>query len=85
MFTSLTDLATPIARVSAFCQAVFKKVLPDEFWGTGETQIHNRDVFLKTVHHFIRLRRFELMNLHEMSQGLKVPHTPSPGGWRLLI
>jgi telomerase reverse transcriptase len=71
-FTSLTELATPIARVSAFCQAVFKKVLPDGFWGQGEIQTTNKDVFLKNVDHFVHLRRFELLNLHELSQGLKV-------------
>jgi len=72
-YTSLTDLATPIARVSAFSQAVFKKILPDEFWGSGETQTRNKAVFLKKVDHFIRLRRFEVLNLHDMCQDLAVP------------
>ncbi len=71
-FSSLSELATPIARVSAFCQAALKKLIPDEFWGTGESQSLNKNVFLKNVDHFVRLRRFETMNLHELTQGMKV-------------
>jgi len=72
---SLVDLATPISHVSAFCQAVFKRILPNELWGTGEAGSHNKSIFLKHVDRFIKLRRFESMNLHDMMQGLKVaPH-----------
>jgi telomerase reverse transcriptase len=71
-YGSLTDLATPVSSVSAFCQAVLSKVIPNEFWGQGATQEHNRACFLKRVHHFIHLRRFESMCLHEVMQGMKV-------------
>lgn len=58
--------------MSAFCQAVLKKIIPDEFWGVGETQSLHRAAFLKAVDHFVKLRRFETMNLHELTQGMKV-------------
>ncbi|KAK3310065.1 uncharacterized protein B0T15DRAFT_22848 [Chaetomium strumarium] len=70
-YGSLTDLATPVSSVSALCQAVLSKVIPNEFWGQGATQEHNRACFLKSVHHFIHLRRFESMCLHEVMQGMK--------------
>lgn len=71
-FSSMTDLATPISQVSAFCQAVLSKIIPHEFWGHGDVQTHNRGILLKNVDKFIRLRRFETMSLHEVMQGLKV-------------
>jgi telomerase reverse transcriptase len=69
---SLVDLATPTAHVSRFCQAVLGKLIPDEFWGIGPDQVQNKAVVLKCVNHFVRLRRFENMSLHEVLQGLKV-------------
>lgn len=71
-YTSLVDLATPIAHVSAFCQAVLKRLIPNEFWGTGDVQTHNKDLFLTNVDRFVKLRRFESMNLHDLRQGFKV-------------
>jgi hypothetical protein len=71
-FTSLEELACPVAHVSAFCQAVLSKIIPDGFWGEGEVLGHNKRVFLQKVDQFIKLRRFETMTLHEAVQGLKV-------------
>jgi telomerase reverse transcriptase len=71
-YSSLTELATPVSSVSAFCQAVLSKVVPDQFWGQDSTQERNKSCFLKTVHHFLHLRRFESMCLHEVMQGMKV-------------
>ncbi|KAL2018698.1 hypothetical protein VTK56DRAFT_472 [Thermocarpiscus australiensis] len=72
-YTSLTELATPVSSVSAFCQAVMSKVIPNDFWGqVPSIQEHNKACFLKKVHHFIHLRRFESMCLHEVMQGMKV-------------
>ncbi|KAI7921925.1 telomerase reverse transcriptase [Pyricularia oryzae] len=68
----ILDLATPAAHVSAYCQAVLSRLVPDKFWGDGQTRVANKQVFLKHVHHFVKLRRFETMNLHELSQGLKI-------------
>ena len=80
-YTSITELATPVSSVSAFCQAVLAKVIPDEFWGEGSTREHNKRCFMKQIHHFINLRRFESMCLHEVMQGMKVGTTISvPSG-----
>ncbi|POS72887.1 telomerase reverse transcriptase [Diaporthe helianthi] len=71
-FSSMTELATPVSQVSAFCQAVLSKIIPHEFWGQGDVQTHNRAMLLKNVDRFVKLRRFETMSLHEVMQGLKV-------------
>ncbi|KJZ73514.1 hypothetical protein HIM_07070 [Hirsutella minnesotensis 3608] len=68
----LVDLATPASCVSAFCQAVLSKLIPNEFWGSKDATGDNKAIFLRKVDHFIRLRRFESITLHELSQGLKV-------------
>lgn len=69
--TSLVELACSTACVSAFCQAVLSKIIPDGFWGGGKDG-HNRAVFLRKVDHFIKLRRFEMISLHEITQDFKV-------------
>ncbi|CAN8099264.1 unnamed protein product [Discula destructiva] len=71
-YTSLTGLAVPIAKVSAFCQAIFLKIIPHEFWGLGDVQEHNRANFLRSIDRFLKLRRFETTSLHEVMQGLKI-------------
>lgn len=70
--SSIFDLATPPSSISAFCQAVLKKIVPNGFWGSGSAAEHNEDLFLKNVDKFISLRRFEGMSLHEVTQGMKV-------------
>lgn len=69
------ELAVSMAQVSAFCQAVLSKIIPFDFWGSGDVQMHNRQVFLKNVDRFIKLRRFEVISLHEVMQGLKVSNS----------
>lgn len=69
---SIVELACATARVSAFCQAVLSKIIPNAFWGEGEAQSHNKRMILRKVDHFIRLRRYETMSLHEIVQDLKV-------------
>lgn len=69
---NVTDYATPAASVSAFCRAVLTHLLPKEFLGVGEDQKHNHTVLMNSVDRFLRLRRFESMTLHDVSQGLKV-------------
>lgn len=71
-FNSLVDLATPTSQVSAFCQSVLSSIVPNDFWGQGETMCHNKNTILSKVDHFIKLRRFESMSLHEIFQGIKV-------------
>lgn len=69
---TVVDLATPLSHVSRFCQAVLSKIIPNEFWGSGPGQEHNKEVVWRNVDRFIRLRRFENMSLHEVFQGIKV-------------
>lgn len=69
---SVVDFATPVSHVSRFCQVVLSKIIPDEFWGTGPDQKHNKEVVLRNVDRFIRLRRFENISLHDTFQGVKV-------------
>ncbi|EXV02575.1 telomerase ribonucleoprotein complex - RNA binding domain protein [Metarhizium robertsii] len=73
---SVVELATSSSQVSAFCQAALTHIVPNDFWGTGETLSHNKAMFLRSVDHFIRLRRFETMTLHEIYQGMKTAHIP---------
>lgn len=69
---TVVDFATPVSHVSRFCQVVLSKIIPDEFWGTGPDQKHNKEVVLRNVDRFIRLRRFENISLHDVFQGIKV-------------
>jgi hypothetical protein len=69
---SMMGHATPIAIVSAFCRAVLSTIIPRDFWGISELQVHNEHVFLRNVDLFIKLGRFESLSLHEVSQGIKV-------------
>ncbi|KAK1527644.1 telomerase reverse transcriptase [Colletotrichum costaricense] len=71
-FDAITDLATPAAHVSAFCQAVLAKIIPDEMWGTGEGGTYNKSQILRKVDHFVKLRRFEAISLCELADGLKI-------------
>lgn len=68
---SLVELATPTHQVSAFCQATLSKIIPHKFWGTEDMQKHNESMIMQKINHFVKLRRFETMSLHEMSQDLK--------------
>jgi telomerase reverse transcriptase len=67
------DRATPSANVSAFCRTVLGRVVPDEFWGIGDDQTHNKQALMKNVDRFVNLRRFETLSLHDVVQGMKVP------------
>ncbi|KAL7935256.1 Telomerase ribonucleoprotein complex RNA binding domain-containing protein [Trichoderma chlorosporum] len=70
-YKSLVELACPVACVSAFCQATLSKIIPDNFWGS-EKDCHNKSMFLRKIDHFIKLRRFEMISLHEIVQDFKV-------------
>lgn len=71
-FESLTELATPASDVSAFCQAVLAKIIPNKFWGDGPQQVQNKSLVMGQVDHFVKLRKFESMSLHEVEVGLRV-------------
>lgn len=69
---SLVLLATPHSDVSAFCQAVLSNLIPNSFWGEGSQGQENKNVTMRNVDRFVRLRRFESLSLHAVTQGLKV-------------
>lgn len=70
---SLIPFATATADVSAFCRAVFSKIIPRAFWGDGPEGSRNQAVVMQNVDLFIHLGRHERLSLHTVSQGLKVP------------
>ena len=69
---SVMDHANPVAKVSAFCRSVLSRIIPDDFWGVGEVQACNKQVFLSNVDRFVQLRRFESMSLDDVMHGMKV-------------
>ncbi|MCJ1391128.1 hypothetical protein MMC18_003990 [Xylographa bjoerkii] len=70
--TSLTGAATPAEQVSAFCRAVLLRIVPFDLWGEGQNGEENKSTILHHVNQFIFLRQFENMNLHSVSQKLKI-------------
>jgi hypothetical protein len=78
---SLTDYATPASSVSAFCRAVLRKLIPPQFYGTGQHKITNRTIVSRHVDRFVRMRRFESLSIHEVCKGIKVrlPNAPYQG------
>ncbi|RKF53490.1 Telomerase reverse transcriptase [Golovinomyces cichoracearum] len=54
---SIMDYATPSAMVSAFCRAVLLRLIPHEFWGSGDSQSHNCRIFHRNVDQFVLRRR----------------------------
>lgn len=66
--TCFTDLASPVAHVSAFCRAVVMNVVPIGFWGDEQ----NKRIIMHTIDRFIQMRRFESLTLHQVIQKLKV-------------
>jgi Telomerase ribonucleoprotein complex - RNA binding domain len=69
---SMMDHATPAPCVSAFCRATLARLIPKGFWGVGDAQGHNERIFMRNVDRFIRLRRFESLSLHDVTQDMKV-------------
>lgn len=70
---SFTDLATPHSEVSSFCCAVLSMIIPAELWGSSDEGLNiNKTVILRSVDQFVRLRKFETLSLHCISQGIKV-------------
>ncbi len=69
---SLVSLATPHSDVSAFCQAVLSNLIPNRFWGEDIQGEDNKNIVMRNIDRFVRLRRFESLSLHAVFQGLKV-------------
>ncbi|KAI5290669.1 hypothetical protein KEM54_000833 [Ascosphaera aggregata] len=68
----MTRLATPPESVSLFAQSVLKNILPHELFGHGEGGIQNQRIIMRYVDVFIKLRRFESLSLHTVSQGVQI-------------
>ena len=69
---SLLDAATSVDQVSAFCRAVMSSIIPNEMLGSGVEGKENSRTMMRYVDRFVRLRRFENWNLHNVCQSLKV-------------
>lgn len=68
MKVSPTEHASSVGEVSAFVLSVVKRVIPRALLGGPE----NQKFIMWSINRFIRLRRFEIMSLHDVMQGLKV-------------
>jgi len=73
----LPDFASSSSHVSAFVRAVLRNIIPHDFFGEGAGGAHNTKAVFDKVDHFIKLRRGEIMCLHEVLQGIKVYIQPS--------
>ena len=69
---SIMQYATSTGQVSAFCQAVLRRILPRDALGTGQEGEENRNKLMRWVDHFIKMRRNETLNLHVTLQGIKI-------------
>ncbi|KAK5164075.1 Telomerase reverse transcriptase [Saxophila tyrrhenica] len=69
---TITKHASTSAQVSAFCRAVTSKVFLAELWGDGDAKHHNRQILLRSVDKFIRLRRYESLTLHDVLQRIQL-------------
>lgn len=63
-----TKYKTPHGCVARFVRYVFRSIIPIELFGSQ----HNCDVVLKACDKFIGLRRYESINLHQISQGFRI-------------
>ena len=70
--TDFTLLATAHSDVSSFCRAVLSKLIPEDFWGFSTDGLNNRNIVMKNVDQFVRLRKYETLSLHRVFQGIKV-------------
>ncbi|KAL9124591.1 MAG: hypothetical protein Q9217_006090 [Psora testacea] len=68
----LVNLATSQAQVSAYCRSILSRLIPDGFWGKGEARHQNKAIIMRNIDRFVKLRKFESLSLHAVSQGLKL-------------
>ncbi|KAM3414559.1 Telomerase reverse transcriptase [Cercospora zeina] len=64
--------ACKLAEVSSFCRAVVMRVFPKDLWGQGEAGKSNVKVLLSNIDHFVRLRRYETLGLHDVLQKMSL-------------
>lgn len=70
--TGFTLLATAHSKVSSFCRAALSKLIPEDFWGVSTHGLNNKNIVMKNVDQFVRLRKYETLSLHSVFQGIKV-------------
>ncbi|KAF8252775.1 hypothetical protein K440DRAFT_360376 [Wilcoxina mikolae CBS 423.85] len=68
-----TEFASSSGEVSGFVRAVIGRVIPNNFFGSGEA---NKNSVMRIIDRFVKLRRYESLSLHEALQGLKVRQIP---------
>ena len=73
---TLVDYATSHSAVSSFCQSVVTKLLPEDALGRGAAGEQNTRSLMASVDRFVRMRRFESLSLHQITQGLKISCIP---------
>lgn len=69
---SVMRYATPNAQVSGFCLGVLQHLLPRDTFGSAADGEENRGVVLRSVSHFVNMRRNESLNLHAVVQRVKI-------------
>lgn len=67
---STFDHACTPERVSAFCRAVVRNVVPPDMFGTSGEKNSNLGIVMRGIDCFIRLRRYESITLHDVMHGL---------------
>jgi len=73
---SFLPYATPAEHVSGFCRAILTKLLPKDTFGSGSDGANNWHKIMNHLDAFVRMRKFETVNLHELVQGLRVKSVP---------
>ena len=72
-----TVLATSPSDVSLFCRATLSKIIPDDFWGVSKDGTYNKKLIMERIDHFVHLRKFETLSLHNIVEGIKVRRHPA--------
>ena len=70
--SSILDYPTPAAKVSAFCQAIVQKLLPEDTFGVGVDGKENSKRVMLFIDRFVCMGKYESLTLHEVSQGIKL-------------
>ncbi|KIW17443.1 hypothetical protein PV08_04637 [Exophiala spinifera] len=69
---SFLPYSTHPSRVSAFCRMVITHLLPSDAFGVGPHGLQNHKNVMMCIDEFVKMRRFESMTLHSVTQGLRV-------------
>ena len=69
---NVTDLATPIHSVSAFCRAALARIIPRTLLGQSSPGRKNFERLMQVVDSFIASRKYESITLHAVCQHLNI-------------